>query len=359
MIKLNLYLFEPKITVIIPNYNESRFIHRCLNSILNQEVMPDEIIIIDDASTDDSLIKIRNSLSNCKIAKIIENKKNIGVYASVVEGLKINSSDYVLFLSANDFLIPDIFKFAKKSLSKYPNVGLWSSLGWLVDEDDNLLCLLPQAVVSLNEKYFTPEDCYKLSWTFGSWFVGTSVIYRCSTLDEIGGFDKELGGLADLVAALSVACRQGAIFCPIPLAIFRIHSDSFLTKSLLNEEFFSKIINHFISNYSYKFPELFNSKFLERMKFRFIFAVINKSNGELITNCLNLTYGLRQFFLIFIDNFINKKYEFIRVSLSFLILRPFDIWVSLKNRFFGTLLISIRLKLNYYLLKIIQIRGIL
>lgn len=334
----------PKITVIVPNFNDSRFIKQCLESIIHQSIPPDELIVIDDASTDNSVFVIKKLLDNCNFAILIENKINLGVYGAVEIGLQKVTNNYVLFLSANDFLMPNIFKYAKESIAKYPNVGLWSSLGWLVDEDDIPLKILPQAVISLSEKYFSADHCNLLAQRFGNWFVGTSVIYNRSLLHEIDYFDPKFFGLADLISSLIVASRQGAIFCPVPLAVCRIHSNSFLSSTLSNENLFINILNHLSEKGPKCAPNLFTPNFLNKTKLRFIFSVIHKSRGYKIVNYLNFTHGFQNIFLKFIDVFISKNYEFIRIFFSFIILRFFDIFVTLFYRYF--LMLYIKIKYN-------------
>lgn len=65
-----------KVTVIIPTYDESKWIQQCINSLMQQSLLPSEIIIIDDGSTDDTVKKIRASQQRYseKIIKLFEQK---------------------------------------------------------------------------------------------------------------------------------------------------------------------------------------------------------------------------------------------------------------------------------------------
>ena len=76
------------ISVIIPVYNTQQYIGRCLRSLRNQSISKRffEIIIVDDFSTDNSLKEIKKQKNSNK--KIIKNKKNLGLPASLNIGLK-------------------------------------------------------------------------------------------------------------------------------------------------------------------------------------------------------------------------------------------------------------------------------
>src|SRR5207244_340055 len=119
--------------------NDARYLARCLRSVLEQPVPPDELIVVDDQSTDDSVQRIRALIDGCSYARLIENPRNLGAYGATEAGLKHSGSEYALFLSSNDFVLPGIFARAKRGLAGRPGIGLWSAMAWLVDDADALL----------------------------------------------------------------------------------------------------------------------------------------------------------------------------------------------------------------------------
>src|SRR5712664_2674630 len=194
----------PRIAVIVPNRNDSRYLPRCIRSVLEQEEPPDELIIVDDQSTDDSVSVVRALIAGQSRARLIENPVNLGTYGAVDEGLKVTRSEYVLFLSANDSVMPGLFTRARSCLARHPGAGLWSAMGWLVDEDDRLIRLHPSPVVSLRDAYIPPEQCGRLAYRLGNCAVGATLVYRRDTLEAVGGFDPAYMGLTDLVTTLIV-----------------------------------------------------------------------------------------------------------------------------------------------------------
>src|SRR5882672_1524478 len=222
----------PRIAVIVPNRNDSRYLPRCIRSILEQEDPPDELIIVDDQSTDDSVAIIRSLISGKSGARLIENPVNLGTYGALDKGLEASRSEYVLFLSANDFVMPGLFARARSCLARHPGVGLWSAMGWLVDEDDRLIRLHFSPVISLRDAYVPPERCASLAYRLGNWFVGATLIYHRDTLEAADKFDPAYMGLADLLTAWIVATRRGAVYSPMPFGVSRIHSGGYLSRTL-------------------------------------------------------------------------------------------------------------------------------
>ena len=89
-----------KFSVVIPLYNKSQYIIRAINSIFEQKVPVDEIIIVDDGSTDDGLVKVHEL--NSPIIKIIE-QENQGVSIARNTGITQCKNEYILLLDADDY----------------------------------------------------------------------------------------------------------------------------------------------------------------------------------------------------------------------------------------------------------------
>lgn len=91
------------LSVIIPNYNNEKYIGTCLDSILEQSHVPDEIIVVDDCSIDHSRDIISEYARNNKIIRPLFLSSNGGVSNARNKGLEIAESTYVTFIDADDF----------------------------------------------------------------------------------------------------------------------------------------------------------------------------------------------------------------------------------------------------------------
>jgi glycosyltransferase involved in cell wall biosynthesis len=107
---LNKQKFEiPRISVILPVYNEEKYIRECVDSILAQSFSDFELICVDDGSTDASLSILNEYKDNDGRIKIITQQNQ---YAGVARnnGMSIAKGDYLLFLDSDDFFEPDMFQ---------------------------------------------------------------------------------------------------------------------------------------------------------------------------------------------------------------------------------------------------------
>ncbi|WP_318521005.1 glycosyltransferase family 2 protein [Photobacterium leiognathi] len=98
-----------KISVIIPVYNTSKYLQRCLNSLINQSLYDVEFIIVNDGSTDNSLSIINDFLEKDERIIVI-NQKNSGLSSARNSGLKVSKGDYILHIDSDDWVEADYLK---------------------------------------------------------------------------------------------------------------------------------------------------------------------------------------------------------------------------------------------------------
>lgn len=337
---------EPSVAVVVPNWNDARYLPRCLRSILDQDVMPEELIVVDDHSTDDSVAVIRSLIAGNPRAQLVVNPVTLGTYGALNEGLLRMRSEYVLFLASNDFVLRGIFARAKACLARSPGIGLWSAMAWLVDEQDRPIRLHPSPVVALNDALFPPEHCIKLAHRFGNWFTGPTLIYHRDMLQKVGGFDPAYGGLSDLITALVVASRQGAAYSPEPFAAIRIHGGSFLYDTLRDAAKLETMLERLGERGPHLSPQLFSAAFFGRTASRFRFAAIRVSGGAEIPGIAARVAVWKRTALLIADRLVPAGLRRLRVVLAFLILRPFDILPTFSNRLLGWVIIRLRIQLR-------------
>ena len=108
------------VSVILPNYNYSRFLVKSITSVLNQTYKNFELIIVDDCSTDDSLKIIRYFKKIDKRVRYFKTKKNSGT-VSIPRNLGITKSkgNYVAFIDADDYWYPDKLNYQITNLKNY------------------------------------------------------------------------------------------------------------------------------------------------------------------------------------------------------------------------------------------------
>lgn len=121
-----------KISVIIPIYNTSLYLERCINSVLNQTLKEIEIFLIDDASTDDSFKIIKKYEDKDKRIKAIHINENKGPSIARNTGINLSIGEYISFIDSDDYIDEKYFE----NLYNYSK-GFDVIIGTFVDSTNN------------------------------------------------------------------------------------------------------------------------------------------------------------------------------------------------------------------------------
>jgi len=115
----------PRVSVIIPNYNHEIYLHKRIDSVLNQTYKDFEVIILDDCSTDNSRLIIKKYEGNPLITKIIYNDINSGSpFKQWQRGVELSRGEWVWIAESDDYSNLDFLEKMLNSLKKELNVGI-------------------------------------------------------------------------------------------------------------------------------------------------------------------------------------------------------------------------------------------
>ena len=197
---------EPLISVIIPIYNSSKYLHKCINSVLEQSYKNLEIILIDDGSTDDSG-NICDEFSKIDDRIHVIHKRNEGQAIARNVGLDICNGDYVTFVDSDDWI--DL-KYYEIMIKEIDNKSLIISGYKLVDELGKFIkCVNIETEVFC----FNKENYYKILQLIYNSVLGFpwNKIYKASVINDIRY--KELMPREDLVFNLNILNNINEIGC--------------------------------------------------------------------------------------------------------------------------------------------------
>ncbi len=114
----------PSIDVAIPNYNYGRYLRQCVESVLNQEGVDLRVLIIDNASTDNSVEIAQDLAANDRRIEIVARQKNLGPHASWNESIDWASAEYFMVVCSDDLLPPGSLFRATSVMVANPDVCL-------------------------------------------------------------------------------------------------------------------------------------------------------------------------------------------------------------------------------------------
>ena len=176
------------ISVIIPLYNLERYIERAIHSVLRQTVLPGEIIVVNDGSTDHGPQIVENIQSS--LIRLI-NQPNQGVVVARNRGMKEARGEFLAFLDGDDEWMENHLEVILNLIQKYPQCGLYATSFYFVKNDLKTTSVQPR----LNYKYLFRgeegiiEDYYSLiSKSIDTPLNTDTIVIRKSILNKVGGF---------------------------------------------------------------------------------------------------------------------------------------------------------------------------
>jgi len=136
---------KPVISVVMPSYNHGRYVDACIKAFLDQGFDEFELIIIDDASTDDNVDRIRSHKD--RRINLITRAKNCGVAQGMCDGFRLAKADLVAFFATDDLPAPGYLAAAVGIMAKNPSADVAYFPSRHIDEEGRVTgdsCSLPR-----------------------------------------------------------------------------------------------------------------------------------------------------------------------------------------------------------------------
>jgi len=259
---------KPIVTVLMTVYNGKNYLNEAIESVLCQTLTNFEFLIVDDASTDNS-IELINSYNDSRI-KLLKNINNIGQTASLNKGLEMAQGKYIARFDQDDVCLPKRLEEQVAFFKKNPSISIVCSREYSIDKEgkrigvwkrdlNNYGAFLGYIILGLNPV-----------WT-------PSAMVVKNVLLQLGGFDVTYGPAADFEFWSRVALkRHNAKFVPIFHLLRRIHDQSqsnLMTDEMLQatKRALSNVITYFLDKDDNR--DLLSALLLENYK-------INKFNKK-------------------------------------------------------------------------------
>jgi glycosyltransferase involved in cell wall biosynthesis len=198
-----------------------------LSALLGQERAADEIIVIDDGSTDDSIAVIERLAAAAPAIRLLRNSNNVGVIPTLQRGLEAARGKYVYFAASDDWVFPGFFALALRRLEAAPDVGLFCGETMLVDGRTNRpFAVRPAVRPRMSAGPVGVATVAALLRSTDNWISTGSAVFRRECVAWAGGFDARLTTSADGLMARKIALRYGLYFEPRTVATWMVYPDS-------------------------------------------------------------------------------------------------------------------------------------
>lgn len=178
----------PKVSIILPVHNGGNSLKQAIGSVLAQDFLDWELIVINDGSSDNSWEVVQGFQKDPRI-KLLNHFKNLGLIQSLNDGLQVASGEYLARIDSDD-LWTDSSKLSKQVdfLDSHPEVGLLGSWARCVDQKGKkLFQIKPPEKDGDVRKQILLHNC----------FVHSSILARIKLLRNFGGYSANDSHIED------------------------------------------------------------------------------------------------------------------------------------------------------------------
>lgn len=235
--------YYPKISVVIPSYNQVNYIERTLLSVLNQNYPNLELIVIDGGSSDgtlDVINKYRESITYC------HSGPDHGQSDALNHGFAKATGDIFAWLNSDDLHLPGAMFAAAKAFAQSPSAMVVFGDWWSIDCNDNVIKICYAFDFSL--RHFIYEGFHLNS---------QAMFWRADVHRRFGEFDVELHRTMDydLIVRFGInESQEKFLRLPVALAVFRRHPAQKTTNDgqdiVAKEHYLIALKNGFLNKYS-------------------------------------------------------------------------------------------------------------
>jgi len=226
----------PRLSIVVPTYNCTRYIKRTIESILMQTYSSYEVIVVDDGSTDDTRIVLQNYQNRIKYVY----QENKGVSAARNYGIQLARGEFIAFLDADDLYLPDKLAEQVACFDARPSLGMVHS-GW------RKVNRLEETIGEIEPWNDAPRLNLKTWLLMRPVFLG-AMIFRREWLERVNGFDTDLCQAEDVDLTLRLAlmgCKTAWVYQST--VCYRQHEENTMQDGLMQAESINLVLNNFFT----------------------------------------------------------------------------------------------------------------
>jgi glycosyltransferase involved in cell wall biosynthesis len=304
-----------KISIIIPSYNNEKFLPECIESVLVQTFTDFELIIVEGGSKDNSIKIIQKYVEMDNRIHVIIHPYNMGVSKARNDGILASKGEFIAIFDSDDVMLPTRVEELYSEISKDPNYGLAHSDVYVIDEHGAI-----NGKIIGKEQYSKGHICGEVLKRRGC-HIGYP-IFRKKCLIQTGLYDENLRGGEDYDLYTRITQCFPVAYVQKPLIFYRRHGSNASSKLHLMVSHYKKYLDKTYEYDKENFygrikPEAYAHYYIDKMnldffenKRNFIVNFPEKLLNFFIKDPMFFLRSIFPFFAIFslrIDSIARKK----------------------------------------------------
>jgi len=227
---------DPKVCICIPAYNASQTIIETLESILAQTYTNIDILVVDNASTDNTVDIINNYVNKDKRVKLFAFNENVGGEGNFTRCIQLATGDYTAIYHSDDSYLNTMVERQVAFLERYKEAGAVFTLATDIDDKGKRIKVrtIPNKLIIKEHGIYNFDEIFKMILKYGNFLICPSAMVRTEIYkQEIGMWDG--------------VCYATSADLDVWLRILKKHSIGIINEPLMNYR-----VSHYSYSYNYK-----------------------------------------------------------------------------------------------------------
>lgn len=225
---------RPFFSILIPTYNRAAFLRNCLESLLVQDLDGVEVIVGDNASTDETP-QVVEAYARV-VTRCVRHERNLGALANFEAIGKLASGRFVVLHQDDDYLAPGFLHVCRRLFERHPSATMFCSPIWEGSAEHGYRSQMPAYLLEALTPFATGGSSYMLApggigaalFLFSFYANPPAVALSGDALAKGRGYAcGAAGGGADIMAAVRVLQHGDLIYCPFTGSTRVLHADNF------------------------------------------------------------------------------------------------------------------------------------
>ena len=224
---------QPRVSVIIPNYNYARFLHKRLRSVLDQTYGDFEIIYLDDCSTDNSDEIIAEYSDDPRIRCVLNDRNSGSPFIQINKGVRLARGEFVWVAEADDYADLRFLDTLLPILAANPNVGVGYCQSLAIDDEDRVLFSMRKHTDYLDEERWQHDficdgntECRKYLLHGNTIPNFSAVLFRRCIFERAGYAEEGMRLCGDWLTWIKMLMISDVAFVAQPLNFYRWHANT-------------------------------------------------------------------------------------------------------------------------------------
>ncbi len=237
----------PRLSVIVCSYNDAAYLRGALTAICTQSRPADEVIVVDDGSTDETPEVIAELVARWGNLRPFRNVANRGVGASVLRALDAATGDWLAFSAADDRVLPGLYETVDRLARAHPEAGVIAGGAMIAAEGEAAPGRVEPLGLAPVEGALDPAALLAAMRRRYLWIPTSSAFVRRAAMASCGGWCVELEWLTDWFLFHHAALRFGLAYRDEPASVIRQRADFFGTVGAADRAAHAAVLDRLIA----------------------------------------------------------------------------------------------------------------